>query len=140
MLAFVSNPRDPNKVGALQLLAMAVYVAWLLRVFTTANFKSGFWLVLLSIAASSADYYVGKAISREPALSLLSPIRSVKPRVVFGPIQWLGFGLLLVSFLFIPHVRIFAALAMPALPVLFLGRIKNLNSEAVRNTATHQKA
>jgi hypothetical protein len=130
MLVFVSNPNNPRKVSVLQLLAMAFYVSWLLLIFNTANFNSGFWLVLLSGAAGSVDYYVGKAISREPALSLLSPMENVKPKTVFGPIQWFGFGLLLVSFLFIPHVRIFAALATAALFVLLFGRFKNLSSES----------
>jgi hypothetical protein len=124
---------DPSEwVGFVLLFASCA------SVFITQNFKISLRLTLLGGLVISLGYWVKKAITPAPTISLLASSHTPKPEFRYGPLFWAGVVLgfaALVSISF-QQRRTYAVLMMAFLTAALLNRLDNQRMNTPKTAPT----
>ncbi len=123
-----TQERSEDNFGIAQWVALGTCLAGLAYLFVTQNLK--IWSVF-NLAAGlliSLDYYLRKATSPLQMPSLTAPPGVPRRKVQYHPLMWTGFGLMLISVIFVSRPHVFAVLAFSSLCVLLLNRYRSSRS------------
>ena len=119
-----------NTFSATRWLALFIFFAGLVFVFVTRNSR---FQLLFNIAACGLICFDSFVLAPRPKLSLLNASNDVKPKFRPSPLMWVAFLPLVVSLLYMPHIRASALLMMSGFFLLGLDQYMRSNSVSKDN-------
>jgi drug/metabolite transporter (DMT)-like permease len=128
MFDTVEKPNLQDELGLAQWVGAAIVLAGLVFLLYTENVRAWSRFTMAAGFVIGIDYCIKKLTARKPTLSLLEVSEKPKTKIRYGPLLWIGFGLMLVACVFIPHIRIFASLMISGFCVLIFDRLKTARS------------
>ena len=114
-----------NTFSAVRWLAFFVFLVGLVFVFVTKNVR---FQLLFNAVASGLICFDSFVLAPRPKLSLLNASNNVKPKFRPSLLMWVAFLPLVVSLLYMSHIRASALLMMSAFLLLGLDQYMRSNS------------
>jgi hypothetical protein len=131
-----SQTHSQYKLDLFEWVGLALLFASLASVFITQNPKILTRLTLLGGLVISVGYWVKKATTPKPAISLFASPQIPKLKFRYGPLFWAFIVLAVTALISVQHTRTYAALMIAALTVGLLNRLDNQRMNGPKTAPT----